>query len=273
RPCRPAPAEPVPRLEDLLWALPGVCVAVLARPGGAGRTGSAAAIAAVLGGSLSAFGTTVALVDANADDERSWAPLGINGSPPPLADLVRALGRGEPPPRGGYGGAPTLVVYPDRPRRNGAYAPAEVKRVAAYLRTQHVVVVVDLPPLPAVGDAATAAITAAWIAEANAVVLPATADETSLSGALHFLALESMRGRPLVVGWIGRRPRRGRATPEAVALSHQMESHAARVVELPDDDAGTVALLQRRPEQEVSEPLRQGYQRLAGAVAVVARPA
>ncbi len=245
-------------------------VAVLGREGGAARTGSAASLAAVLADAVRALGRPVALVDGHLGDPRAWSGLSLNGSPPTLETLVTALRDGQSPPSPGYGGLASLRVYPDAGATSDGYAPADLHRAAEHLRREDLAVVVDLPPqVPQVLDSASAT-RAAWLAEADVTVIVTASDQEGLAAAQGQLQAEVMRGKRVIACLVGRRPRPGRDRPEVVALFQNLRSHVARVVELPDDDAGAAALLRHDAGDPVRPATLKAYTRLAEAVVEVA---
>lgn len=259
-----------PALGTLLVSSPPFCVAVVGRQGGAGRTGSAAALATVIAEAVRALSRSVALVDGHLADPQAWAALPLSGSPPTLETLVSALRAGRQPPSPGYGGSPSLHVYPNGAGAPDGYPPADLHRAAEHLRQEHLAVVVDLPPeVPSTLDSASAT-RAAWLAEADVAVVVTGSDVSALSEVQHRLQAEVMRGKRVVVCLIGSRPRPGRDQPEVLALFQNLRSHVARVIELPDDDPGTVALLQRGGGQPVRQATLNAYRELARVVVEVA---
>ncbi|MGH7911024.1 MAG: hypothetical protein ACREOV_04840, partial [Candidatus Dormibacteraceae bacterium] len=137
----------------------------------------------------------------------------------------------------------------------------------------HVAVVVDLPAGAPGRVDGPAANRAAWLAEADVIVLVTTPDQKGLTRALGQLQAEWLRGRRVVGCLVGARPRPGRDQPDLVALFQNLRSHVARLVEMPDDDAGAVALLRRRDADPPPPAARAAYARLAQAVVEVASQA
>lgn len=267
---RPPESGSPPALGMLLVGAPPFCVAVLGRGGGAGRTGSAAALATVLAEPVRALSRTVALVDGHLGDPGAWAALSLSGSPPTLEALVSALREGRRPASPGYGGLPSLQVYPEAAGGSDGYPPADLHRAAEHLRGEHLAVVIDLPPeVPETLDSASAT-RAAWLAEADVAVIVTASDQGGLTEVHRRLQAEVMRGKRIVACLVGPRPRPGRDRPELVALFENLRSHVTRVVELPDDDAGTTALLQRGATEPARPATLKAYARYAGAVVEVA---
>lgn len=259
-----------PELGALLAAAHPFCIAVLGPEGGASRSGSAAALATVLADAVRPLGRSVALVDGHLGHPEAWAGLALAGSPPTLDALVTALRDGRQPPSPGYGRLPSLRVYPDGPAAPDGYAPADLHRSAAHLRRENLALVVDLPsrvPQTLDGESATLA---AWLAEADVTVVVTAADSRGLAAAQKWLQAEVTRGKRVVACLVGAQPRPGRDQPEVVALFQHLRSHVVRVVEIPDDDAGTEALLERGLAAAARTATLQGYARLAEVVVEVA---
>ena len=267
---RPLDGASAPALGMLLAGTSPFCVAVLGRAGGAGRTGSAAALAAVLSEAVLALSRTVALVDGHLGDPDAWAALSVSGSPPTLEALVGALREGRQPASPGYGGSPALHVFPDAAGGSDGYPPVDLHRAAEHLRRGHLAVVVDLPPeVPETLDSGSAT-RAAWLAEADVAVIVTPSDQIGLTDVHQRLQAEVLRGKRLVACLVGSRPRPGRDRPDLVALFENLRSHVTRVVELPDDDPGTAALLKRGAAESVRPPTLKAYTRYASAVVEVA---
>jgi MinD-like ATPase involved in chromosome partitioning or flagellar assembly len=223
----------------------------------------------VLAEAVRPLSRTVALVDGELEDPDAWAALSVSGSPPTFAALVSALREGRRPASPGYGGLPSLQVYPDSAGGEG-YPPADLHRAADHLRGQHLSVVVDLPPqVPETLDSLSTT-RAAWLAEADVAVIVTSADQAGLTEVQRRLQAEVLRGKRIVACLAGTRPRPGRDRPELVALFENLRSHVTRVVEIPDDDAGTVALLQRALIEPARPGILKAYQRYASTVVEVA---
>lgn len=248
-------------------------VAVVSRKGGVGKTASAAAVAALLGEAVDPFGHTAALVDANVGNPDAWGRLEIRGNPLTVREIVARLTRGQEPPSPAYAETPALAVYPESREAGDGYAPAQVQRLAAYLKVRHAAVVVDLPNRLPAFTSADAALAAAWIAEAAVVVLPTTADPAALLGVTEYLATESVRGKPVVVPYIVPRLREIRMAPEVLGLLRRIEQTGAVIAEVPDDDRATLALVRRTAISEAGLALRQAYLTLAARVVEAAAAA
>lgn len=257
-------------LGQAVLARKPLVASVVSRKGGVGKTASAAAVAALLGEAVDPFGHTAALVDANIGNPDAWGRLQIRGHALTVREIVVRLARGEEPPSPAYAETPALAVYPESREAGDGYAPAQVQRLAGYLEARHAAVVIDLPNrLPGFGSA-DAALAAAWIAESGVVVLPTTADPAALLGVTEYLAAESLRDKPVVVPYIVPRLREIRAAPEVLGLLARIEEAGASVVEVPDDDRATLALIRRTAISEAGLALRQAYLALAARVVEVA---
>jgi MinD-like ATPase involved in chromosome partitioning or flagellar assembly len=253
-------------LGQAILARKPLVVAVVSRKGGVGKTASAAAVAALLGEAVDPFGHTAALVDANVGNPDAWGRLEIRGPTLTVREIVGRLTRGEEPPSPAYAETPALAVYPESREAGDGYAPAQVQRFAAHLKARHAAVVVDLPNRLPAFTSADAALAAAWIAEAGVVVLPTTADPAALLGVSEYLAAESLRGKAVVVPYIVPRLREIRTAPEVLGVLHRIQEAGAVVVEVPDDDRATLALIRRTAITEVGLALRQAYVALAARV-------
>jgi MinD-like ATPase involved in chromosome partitioning or flagellar assembly len=240
--------------------------AVVSRKGGVGKTASAAAIAALLGEAVDPFGHTAALVDANIGNPDAWGRLQARSHALTVREIVTRLTRGEEPPSPAYAETPALAVYPESREAGDGYAPAQVQRLAGYLAARHAAVVVDLPNRLPAFTSADAALAAAWIAEADVVVLPTTADPAALLGVTEYLAAQSLRGKPVVVPYIVPRLREIRSAPEVLGLLQRIQASGASIVEVPDDDRATLALIRRTAITDAGLALRQAYVALAARV-------
>jgi MinD-like ATPase involved in chromosome partitioning or flagellar assembly len=260
---RPAVGE---ELGQTVLANKPVVAAVVSRKGGVGKTASAAAIAALLGEAVDPFGHTAALVDANIGNPDAWGRLQVRSHALTVREIVTRLARGEELPSPAYSETPALAVYPESREAGDGYAPAQVQRLAGYLTARHAAVVVDLPNRLPGFSSADAALAAAWIAEAKVVVLPTTADPAALLGVAEYQAAESVRGKPVVVPYIVPGLREIRTAHEVVTLLHRIQGSGAVIVEVPDDDRATLALIRRMAISDAGLALRQAYVALAARV-------
>jgi MinD-like ATPase involved in chromosome partitioning or flagellar assembly len=253
-------------LGQAVLACKPLVAAVVSRKGGVGKTASAAAVAAILGEAVDPFGHTAALVDANIGNPDAWGRLDVRGEPPTMRDVVRSLMAGHEPPGPAYAETPALAVYPESREAGEGYAPAQIQRVAGYLKGRHAAVIVDLPNRLPAFTSAEAAVAAAWIGEADVLVLPTTADPTALLGAIEYLDADSVQGKPVVVSYIVPRVRQLRDAPQVRGMLDRIRASVAALVEVPDDDRATLALVQRVAITEVAGELRSAYLNLATRV-------
>jgi hypothetical protein len=98
------------------------------------------------------------------------------------------------------------------------------------------------------------------------LVLPTTADPTALLGAIEYLDADSVQGKPVVVSYIVPRVRQIRDAPQVRGMLERIRAAVVAVVEVPDDDRATLALIQRVAITEVSNELRQAYVNLTTRV-------
>jgi MinD-like ATPase involved in chromosome partitioning or flagellar assembly len=254
------------QLGQAILARKPLLAAVVSRKGGVGKTASAAAVAALLGEAVDEFGHTAALVDANIGNPDAWGRLDVRGQAITVREIVGRLTRGEEPPSPAYAETPALAVYPESREAGDGYAPAQVQRLAGYLKARHAAVVVDLPNRLPSFSSPDAALAAAWIAEAAVVVVPTTADPAALLGVTEYMSAPSLSGKPVVVPYIVPRLRQIRTAPEIRELLERIRSAGATVVEVPDDDRATLALIRRTAITEAGLALRQAYVTLATRV-------
>ena len=254
---------PGQELGQSVLARKPVLVAVVSRKGGVGKTASAAAIAAILGEALDPFGHTAALVDANIGNPDAWGRLDIRGESPTVRDTVGRLVVGRDPQSPAWSHTPALAVYPESREAGDGYTPAEIQRLCTYLKLRHAAIVVDLPNRLPAFSSAEASVAASWIAEADVLVIPTTADPTALLGVIEYLDVESVRQRSVVVPYIVPKLREIRDAPEVRQMLDRIRAGGATIVEIPDDDRATLALIRHMAITEVGRELRQAYIGLA----------
>ena len=253
-------------LGQAVLACKPIVAAVVSRKGGVGKTASAAAVAAILGEAVDPFGHTAALVDANIGNPDAWGRIDMSGEPTTVREMVRRLMAGQEPPSPAFAETPALAVYPESREAGDGYAPAQIQRAATYLKARHAAIVVDLPNRLPAFTSAEAAVAAAWIAEADVLVLPTTADPTALLGAIEYLDADSVQGKPVVVSYIVPRARQIRDAPQVRGMLDRIRASATALVEVPDDDRATLALIRRVAITEVASELRHAYVSLATRV-------
>jgi len=253
-------------LGQAVLACKPIVAAVVSRKGGVGKTASAAAVAAILGEAVDPFGHTAALVDANIGNPDAWGRMDMSGEPTTMREIVRRLMSGQEPPSPAFAETPALAVYPESREAGDGYAPAQIQRAASYLKARHAAIVVDLPNRLPAFTSAEAAVAAAWIGEADVLVLPTTADPTALLGAIEYLDADSVQGKPVVVSYIVPRARQIRDAPQVRGMLDRIRASVAALVEVPDDDRATLALIRRVAITEVASELRHAYVSLATRV-------
>ena len=253
-------------LGQAVLACKPIVAAVVSRKGGVGKTASAAAVAAILGEAVDPFGHTAALVDANIGNPDAWGRMDMSGEPTTMREIVRRLMSGQEPPSPAFAETPALAVYPESREASDGYAPAQIQRAASYLKARHAAIVVDLPNRLPAFTSAEAAVAAAWIGEADVLVLPTTADPTALLGAIEYLDADSVQGKPVVVSYIVPRARQIRDAPQVRGMLDRIRASVVALVEVPDDDRATLALIRRVAITEVASELRHAYVSLATRV-------
>ncbi|MGH7869869.1 MAG: hypothetical protein ACREP9_20105, partial [Candidatus Dormibacteraceae bacterium] len=147
------------------------------------------------------------------------------------------------------------------------YPAALVERFAGNLRRRHVFSVIDLPNALPAYTSAEAAVAAAYIGQADLVVVPTTDDPNSLRGALEYLQAPSMRDKPAVVPYIVSPERDIRENRGVQGLLEQIGHRAAAVVTFPKTEKATLAVVQGSSILEVDAALCQAYVELATVVA------
>jgi MinD-like ATPase involved in chromosome partitioning or flagellar assembly len=245
---------------------------VVSRKGGVGKTATAAGVAAVFGEAVDGLGHTAALIDANIGNPDAWGRLEVAARASTVREMCDRLMRGEPPATPAYADTPALAVYPEDRWSSEGYTPAQIDRLALYLKGRHAALVVDLPNRMPSFTSAEAAVTAAWVGLADVVILPATGDPAALLGVLEYLETETMAGKPVVVPYIVPKLREIREAAEVRTLIQRIRSHGAVIVHVPDDDRATLALVRRVSITAASPDLRAAYVEVAQAV-VEAAPA
>jgi MinD-like ATPase involved in chromosome partitioning or flagellar assembly len=240
-------------------------VVVVSRKGGVGRTACAEALAAIFGEALAPFGRTSALVDGDVGNPEVLGHFEVSDRAPTLREIVAALTAGEEPPSPAWSGLPGLDVYPEARESGDGYTPGQVQRLARQLRQRHAAIVVDLPSRLPSFTSGEAALAAAWIGEADLVIVPTTPDPAALLGAVEYLEVESVRGKPALVPCIVPRLRGIREAPEVRPLRRRIAEQAT-LVEVPADDRAILARIRRLPITRASRRLRRAYLTLAGHV-------
>src|SRR5262249_22386657 len=183
----------------------------------------------------------------------------MSGEPTTVREMVRRLMAGQEPPSPAFAETPALAVYPESREAGDGYAPAQIQRAATYLKARHAAIVVDLPNRLPAFTSAEAAAAADWIAEADVLVLPTTAAPTALLRAIEYLDADRVQGKTVVVSYIGPRARQIRDAPQGGGMLARIRAFVAALVEGPDDDRRTLALILRVAITEVASELRHAY--------------
>lgn len=240
------------------------------RKGGVGKTTHAAAAAATIGEAFDGLPDTAALVDGNITNPDSWA-----FSPPPGAatvrELVSTLTRGLVPPAEVYAYTPRLAIYPESRHSEEPYTQSEVDVVAEHLRRRHSFVAIDLPnALPSLVTGGAGAVSAAWLAHCDVVVLPFNADPRARQGLFEYVEAvaddDALSGLPIVAPYIVSSNRAISNDPAVVADIAALTRMGVEVIEVPDDEQVLVALLKDRPINLASPGLRSAYITLTEAI-------
>jgi MinD-like ATPase involved in chromosome partitioning or flagellar assembly len=262
----PPRREPDLTLGHAVIARRPLVISVVSRKGGVGKTATAAGLAAVLGEGVDGLGHTAALVDANIGNPDAWGRMEVAGAAPTVREINDRILRGEAPPTPVYADTPALAVYPEDRTSGEGYTPAQIGRLAIYLTARHAALVVDLPNRLPAFSSAEAAVAAAWIGLSDVVVLPATGDPAALLGSLEYLETETMAGKPAVVAYIVPKLREIRDAAEVRSLIARIEARGAAIVQVPDDDRATLALVRKISITSASQELQASYRRVAAAV-------
>ena len=220
----------------------------------------------MLGEAVRPLHATVGLVDARPGDPDVWASLGARRGSCTTRELILRLTRGEAVRRPACSDRLPLAFYPEAAGPFEGYAPTQIQRAAAYLRSRHAATIVDLPNRRPAFTSAEAAVAALWIGQSDAVVLPATANSASLRGVLDYLGTVSVRDKPVVIAYLVPRGRQPRRTSSIRGLLEEVRRSVAVLVELPDDDSGTEALVHHGTAGPEGQLLRHSHLRLVQTV-------
>jgi cellulose biosynthesis protein BcsQ len=143
--------------------------------------------------------------------------------------------------------------------------------LAEYLRRRHAFIAVDLPnALPSLISGGPAAVSAAWLAHCDVVVMPFNADPRARQGLLEYVAAlgeDRVLARiPVVAPYIISVNREINSDSAVRADIAEIQRRGVEVVEIPDDDNALLALLRDLPINQASARLRRSYQQLTQAV-------
>ncbi|MBO0708734.1 MAG: hypothetical protein J2P44_10245, partial [Candidatus Dormibacteraeota bacterium] len=149
------------------------------------------------------------------------------------------------------------------------YPPVLIERFAKNLRSRFVFTVIDLPNALPAFTSAEASVTAAYVGQADLVLVPTTDDPNALRGALEYLATPSMQQKAAIVPYIVSTERGIRDHPKVLDLLDQIREHAVAVVPFPRTEKATLAVVQGASVLDVDTRLRNAYIDLASTVARV----
>ena len=252
-------------IGDLVLGLhPAPVVVVPGRKGGVGKTVTAGAVAQVIGYALGDTTGSAAIVDQNIGNPDQWGRLDIPAGAGTVRQLMAALSSGyELPPTPAWAKTPALAVYPEDRTSVDAYPPGLIQRFVHHLRERHVFIVVDLPNRLPDYSSAEAAICAAYLDLADLVILPTTDDPSALLGAMEYLDIPSMRGKPVVVSHIESSDRRLRGHPVVTELLAEIRHRVFAVETIPRSEKATLAIVEGMSILDISSQLRDAYVRVA----------
>lgn len=254
-------------IGDLVLSVhPTPVVVVPGRKGGVGKTVTAGAVAQVVGYALGETTGSAAIVDQNIGNPDQWGRLDIPATTGTVRQLMAALSSGlELPPAPAWAATPALAVYPEDRAAVDAYPPGLIQRFVHHLRERHVFVVVDLPNRLPDFSSAEAAICAAYLDLADLVILPTTDDPTALLGAIEYLDVRSMQGKPVIVSHIESNDRRLSRHPVVTELLEEIRKRVVAVVTVPRSEKATLAIVEGTSILDISSQLREAYIRVTQA--------
>jgi hypothetical protein len=255
----------------------GRIVGVSSRAGGVGKTAVAAALGIIYGEAVQHSGWCAAVVDQNIGNPDQWGRLTLTAQVPSVFEIMADIEAGRDWSVPAWNRTPALAIYPERRDVADAYAPAQIERFAARLRTLHVLSVIDLPNRIPAFTSGEAAVCAGWVAASDLLLLPTTDDPTRLQGVLDYLDAPLVRGdtgrfrrrMKVVVPYVRSSLRAVREDPGVLAMLREVRARVAAVVEIPRNERATLAIVRGQPITEVDAGLRGAYVELALTVARV----
>ncbi len=254
----------------LLGTRPAPLVVVGSRKGGVGKTALAAGLAQVAGYSLDGRAGVAALVDQNINNADQWGRLRLPEGVTTVREVMGRLAQGEEfPAAPAYARTPALAVFPESRDPGDGYPAVLIERFARNLRSRYVFTVIDLPNALPAFTSAEASVTAAYVGQADLVLVPTTDDPNALRGALEYLATPSMRQKAAIVPYIVSGERGIRDHPKVLDLLEQIRERAVAVVPFPRTEKATLAVVQGASVLDVDTRLRNAYIDLASTVARV----
>lgn len=254
----------------LLGTRPAPLVVVGSRKGGVGKTALSAGLAQVAGYSLDGRAGVAALVDQNINNADQWGRLRLPEGVTTVREVMGALAKGEEfPGVPAYARTPALAVFPESRDPGDGYPSVLIERFAKNLRSRFVFTVIDLPNALPAFTSAEASVTAAYVGQADLVLVPTTDDPNALRGALEYLATPSMQQKAAIVPYIVSTERGIRDHPKVLDLLDQIRERAVAVVPFPRTEKATLAVVQGASVLDVDTRLRNAYIDLASTVARV----
>ena len=137
------------------------------------------------------------------------------------------------------------------------------------LRARHVISVVDLPNTLPAYTSAEASVAAAYVGEADLVVVPTTDDPNALRAVTDYMALPSLRGKPIVVAYIVSPEPGIRDDPNVLQLLQGIRRGSRAIVPFPKTEKATLAVVKGTSILDVEPGLRNAFIELATTVARV----
>ncbi|HEX4216182.1 MAG TPA: hypothetical protein VIA06_22910 [Candidatus Dormibacteraeota bacterium] len=254
----------------LLGVSPSPLVVVGSRKGGVGKTALSAGLAQVCGYSLDGKAGVAGLIDQNINNADQWGRVMVPEGTPTVRDLMSALETGyELPPPPAYARTPALAVYPESRDPGDGYPAALVRRFVNGLRARHVISVVDLPNTLPAYTSAEASVAAAYVGEADLVVVPTTDDPNALRAVTDYLTLPSLRAKPVVVAYIVSPEPGIREDPNVLRLLQGIRRGSRAIVPFPKTEKATLAVVKGTSILDVETSLRNAFIELASTVARV----
>jgi hypothetical protein len=175
----------------------------------------------------------------------------------------------ELPPPPAYARTPALAVYPESRDTGDGYPAALVRRFVNGLRARHVISVVDLPNTLPAYTSAEASVAAAYVGEADLVVVPTTDDPNALRAVTDYLTLPSLRAKPVVVAYIVSPEPGIREDPNVLRLLQGIRRGSRAIVPFPKTEKATLAVVKGTSILDVETSLRNAFIELASTVARV----
>jgi cellulose biosynthesis protein BcsQ len=247
-------------------------VVALNTKGGVGKTTNCSALALLGGKAVEPHGGSAVFIDANPTNPNGRAKLGLQVDTPGLRALIDALATGAVPPAGARLKGYRAQAFTGA--QGSGFGRAEVRRVAAHLRTVFTLIVVDLAnAYPSLSGGPSGESAHHWLQEADVVLVPTDPDENTFEGAGETIdAVEEMaeaagKPRPPIVVSFLVRPR-GEALREPgirECLAHLNES-GIPVVPVPNIERIALASWRKEQVTEVSPQANRAWEQVLAAI-------